>query len=99
MTPLPKHLEEIGQSLAREYDAQEAEHLDKSEAIAYLKGFEEAASIMLKDMESMAKALNKAENVGEIKFCTNIFAKQVAEEIAEALKIWREKYGESNEQD
>lgn len=90
MTQLPKHLEEMRDELAEKnadifYHAQGDIHQtmpwsDCKES--YQNGFNQAASIMLKDMEEMAKALEDAATL-DYGFLPKA---------KEALKIWREKY-------
>lgn len=88
MTPLPKHLEKMRDELAEENANGESPRRG-----GYKDGFNQAASIMLKDMESIAKALEKIEKL-------TIWNNQSLEQdfhdansiATEELKHWREKY-------
>lgn len=109
MTPLPKHLEEMRDELAEKnadtfYHAQGDIHQtmpwsDCKES--YQNGFNQATSILLKDMESLAKALEDLEGhtIAHLQFphkeTSNLTVAII--NAREALKIWREKYEAKNE--
>lgn len=102
MTPLPKHLEEMREQQAEIADTKDYSGCsDSGIVIGYRKGFNQAASILLKDMESMAKALENLEGhtIAHLQFPHKETGNLTVAIInaREALKIWREKYGESNE--
>jgi hypothetical protein len=98
MTPLPKHLEEMRDPIAYRIAMPILRDMvSRTKAMQMCKeSFEQAASIMLKDMESMAKALEfyerrcvylSAEDIDRTKEVNH--ADYVAKE---ALKNYREKY-------
>lgn len=92
MTPLPKHLEELRDELAF--------YLWNYRKNAFKDGFNSAAHFMLKDLESMAKALefySLKRNWGEPKDVDMrdwyiIESTDRGDKAREALKNYREKY-------
>lgn len=101
MTTLPKHLEEmrqfwLGQRSIVHNGIQS--HVEFLIEMTPTEGFthvieRKAIDIMLKDMEEMAKAL---EEIAEMTYDSNLGWGGHAKE---ALKNYREKYGESNDQE
>lgn len=91
MTPLPKHLEEMRDKRILEFVNKHFEQrpytfrMEIREAMT--ASWNQAAALMLKDMESMAKALEMIKD--KAPFCDCMDAPAIAND---ALKIWREKY-------
>lgn len=88
MTPLPKHLEEMRLKIADDhgtYCAERAPDRYSSGQTGVSQGFDSCFDLMLKDLESMAKAL-------EIEM-----GDSGTRQAEEALKNYREKYGGTNE--
>lgn len=103
MTPLPKHLEKMRDEFAQaHYDKREKlfnVHEFDRETIAVESckiGFNQAASIMLKDMEEMAKALEFFSKIKDGLF-EDITESELRIVANEALKIYREKYTKQSE--
>lgn len=104
MTPLPKHLEEmrdefVRRLLIKQYGPEKYEAHLQSQYKFFMEDmrdfnacWNQAASIMLKDMESMAKALEKIR-LGKCEKTGLIYGPYQFEQIAEKeLKNYREKY-------
>lgn len=113
MTPLPKHLEEMRDETFGEWwfirggnihPAWKYKRYSQIKDLAmnlpreaYIDAFNQAASIMLKDMESMAKALENVLPHYAPKDLRYVQAHNIYDEAEEALKTYREKYSKQSE--
>jgi len=112
MTPLPKHLEEMRDELAETHAGKRYEKLLGSyvsqswqaSVVDHNVGFQNCYHLMLKDLESMAQALELYANkeIYEIDAHKNIVEHYACEThwigtaAREELKNYREKYGDKN---